>query len=338
MKAIRSLFDKRSTRVVSGPRVTREAVLWGYRLLLDREPEHPDVIAEKLQHPDLPSLRDEFLSSPEFLSKRGASSTVTSLNGFEPARTIECDGTPEDLAQLFAHVEASWNELGEVDPYYSVLTSPQYRGLPSDSAIERFFASGREEAKRFLLALERCGKDLDRHPTCLEFGCGLGRVTQALAPLFETVIAVDISRAHLALAERRALENDVRNVQWHQLKSIADLGGLPQVDVIYSIIVLQHNPPPVIDRIIATFARILKPGGIAYFQVPTYRSDYEFRLADYLRDQVGKHGMEMHTYPQSRIFRHFADNSAVPLSVVDDGYTGHRSGERSSTFIFARSR
>lgn len=319
-------------------RVTAEAIRWAYRLFLDREPENPDVVAGKLRHSDLASLRAEFLGSPEYAFKQPASSNTAALTGFEPVRTIECDGEPAQLAQLFGHVEASWRELGEIDPYYSVLTSPQYKGLPSDSVIEKFFESGRAEVKRFQLALERCGKNLDGRPTCLEFGCGLGRVTQALAPLFDSVTAVDISSAHLALAEQHARENGIRGVDWRHLESISALEDLPQVDVVYSIIVLQHNPPPVIDRIVATFARRLKPGGIAYFQVPTYRSDYEFRLADYLRDQIGVRSMEMHAFPQSRIFRHFAENSATALSVVEDGYTGCRPGERSNTFIFERAR
>lgn len=318
--------------------VTSEAVRWGYRLFLAREPESSDAVAAKLHHADLASLRAEFLGSPEFQAKQPALPAAHDLQGFEPARVIECDGTSDQLARLFEHVDASWHQLGKEDPYYSVLTHPQYLGLPSEAIIEKFFASGRDESRRFQLALERCGKSLAGRPTCLEFGCGLGRVTQALAPLFETTTAVDISRAHIALAERHARDMGVRGIEWRHLESIAALDDLPQVDVVYSIIVLQHNPPPVIDRIVASFARVLKPGGIAYFQVPTYRSDYEFRLADYLRDQVGHHGMEMHVFPQSRIFWRFADQGAIPLSVVEDGYTGRRPGERSNTFLFERVR
>lgn len=336
---LRSLFGAPVHRPNTKPLpVTEEAVRWAYRLFLGREPENTDAIAGKLHHPDLTSLRTEFLGSPEFSSTQSTSSNDATLTGFEPARVIECEGEPGHLAQLFDHVEASWRELGEVDPYYSVLTSPQYKGLPSSSIIEKFFESGKDEVKRFQLALDRCGKNLEGRPTCLEFGCGLGRVTQALAPLFDRITAVDISAAHLALARQHASENAMQGIEWRHLESISALENLPQVDVVYSIIVLQHNPPPVIDRIVATFARILKPGGIAYFQVPTYRSDYEFRLADYLRDQMGVKSMEMHAFPQSRVFRHFSDNSATALSVVEDGYTGRRPGERSNTFIFERGR
>ena len=64
----------------------------------------------------------------------------------------------------------------------------------------------------------------------------------------DSVTAVDISSAHLALAQQHAIENAVHGIQWRHLESISALEDLPQVDVVYSIIVLQHNPPPVIDR------------------------------------------------------------------------------------------
>ncbi|MEO6688097.1 MAG: class I SAM-dependent methyltransferase [Dokdonella sp.] len=316
--------------------VTEEAVRWAYRLFLDREPENAAAVAEKLRYTDFAAMRHDFFTSPECAAKLPLAARNASLRGDEPPRTIECDGPPEQLARLFAHVNASWQQLGETDPYYSVLTNPKYLGLPSGEIIDTFFRSGHDEVRRFLLTLERNGLAIDQGATCLEYGCGLGRVTQALAPHFSRTLAVDISSAHLALAERHAREAEAGNIEWRHLESVAALDDLPAVDVVYSIIVLQHNPPPVIDRIIAAFARILKPGGLAYFQVPTYRSDYEFRLAEYLRDQVGRNGMEMHAFPQARVFQRFAENNATPVSVVEDGYTGWRPGERSNTFIFKR--
>jgi SAM-dependent methyltransferase len=271
-----------------------------------------------------------FVGSGEFRSRAPATLKLV-LEGEESSRTIETSGDAALLQRLFEHVNRSWHHLGETDPYFSVLTSPQYRGKPSEKDIERFFASGAAEVKRLELALARVGVRLDGKGTCIEYGCGLGRVTRHLAPHFARTIGVDISAAHLNLA--RDLGGD-SGVEWLHVQAIDCLSALPQADFIYSMIVLQHNPPPVIERILTTFARLLKPGGIAFFQVPTYRADYEFRLAEYLHDQVGRKKMEMHAFPQTRIFQIFADARAVPLSVVEDGMTGNRRGERSNTFIF----
>jgi len=316
--------------------VSRDAVVWAYRLFLNREPESEAVVDEHIgKAADLAALRRAFVGSSEFAERCPPALQLT-LQGDEPARVIETSGDPALLARLFEHVNRSWQHLGETDPYWSVLTAPEYRGVPSAESLARFFASGKAEVVRLQKALERSGIQLDGRGTCLEYGCGLGRVTRHLVPHFERTIGVDISAAHLALAKENAEAEGIRGIEWMHLESLEKLGNLPAVDFIYSVIVLQHNPPPVIERIVSTFAKSLRPGGIAHFQVPTYRADYEFRLADYVRHQLGQKGMEMHAFPQRRIFEIFAEAGAVPVQVVEDGATGLRRGERSNTFTFRK--
>jgi SAM-dependent methyltransferase len=321
---------------VSTEKTSREAVNWAYRLLLNREPESEAVIAEHIAaSPEISRLREVFIGSSEFRARAPAALKLV-LGGEEPPRTIETSGAPSLLQSLFDHVNRSWHHLGETDPYWSVLTAPEYRGQPSQQDIARFFASGAGDVKRLQAALARLGIALDGHGTCIEYGCGLGRVTRHLASHFSRMIGVDISAAHLKIARELAGAEGIGGIEWMHLDTINGLSSLPEADFVYSMIVLQHNPPPVIERILLAFARLLKPGGIAYFQVPTYRVDYEFRLADYLRDQVGRKEMEMHAFPQARVFEIFAEAGAVPLSIVEDGATGNRRGERSNTFVFQR--
>jgi SAM-dependent methyltransferase len=322
-------------KVASSGKTTREAVTWAYRLFLGREPENAEVVAEHIaSSPEISVLRDVFIDSGEFRS-RAPTAPKPLLRGDEPPRAIETTGDPALLRRLFEHVNRSWQHLGETDPYWSVLTSPEYRGQPSPEHVARFFATGAAEVERLQVALARSGLRLGGD-TCVEYGCGLGRVTRHLAPHFDRTVGVDISAAHLKLARELADADGVRGTEWRHLETLDRLSELPAADFIYSVIVLQHNPPPVIERILKAFARALKPGGIAYFQVPTYRSDYEFRLAEYVRDQLGRQEMEMHAFPQERVFEVFAESDAIPVSVVEDGATGHRRGERSNTFAFQR--
>jgi SAM-dependent methyltransferase len=319
---------------VNTEKTTREAVTWAYRLLLNREPESEAIVAEHMaSSPNIARLREVFIGSGEFRARAPASLKLL-LGGDEPPRTIETTGDPALLQRLFEHVNSSWQHLGETDPYWSVLTAPQYRGTPSKEDIERFFASGAAEVKRIEDALARVGVALGDKGTCIEYGCGLGRVTRHLAAHFARTIGVDISGAHLNLARELAEVDGIDGMEWMHLDAMDRLSSLPRADFIYSMIVLQHNPPPVIEKILVAFARLLTPGGIAFFQVPTYRADYEFRLAEYVRDQVGRREMEMHAFPQARVFEIFAEAGAVPLSVVEDGATGNRRGERSNTFVF----
>lgn len=322
---------------MSNDRTTQDAVIWAYRLFLGREPESNAVISDHMtSSPELSRLRDVFVGSAEFRAM-APMGIKPMLQGDEPARSIETTGSAELLARLFEHVNRSWQHLGETDPYWSVLTAPEYRGRPTDEHVDLFFASGAAEVDRFQKALVRSGVSLNGQGSCLEYGCGLGRVTRHLSPLFSHMIGVDISEAHLKLARDLAEKDGVHGIDWMHLDTLDRLQDLPEVDFIYSVIVLQHNPPPVIERILTAFARILKPGGVAYFQVPTYRVDYEFRLEEYMNKQLGRHEMEMHVFPQERVFEIFQRAGAVPISVVEDGATGNRRGERSNSFTFRKS-
>ena len=82
------------------------------------------------------------------------------------------------------------------------------------------------------------------------------------------------------------------------VRTVDEMVNLERVDLVYSLIVLQHNPPPVIRLIVRAFLKALNPGGVAYFQVPTYRGGYRFSPGEYLENEAKKHVMmEMHVLP-----------------------------------------
>ena len=112
--------------------------------------------------------------------------------------------------------------------------------------------------------------------TCVEFGCGVGRVTIELARHYARVYAYDISATHLAHARRRADEARITNIVFHKCGD-DPLAGLEPCDLYYSAIVFQHNPPVIISRLIRNALRSLKPSGIALFQVPTYELGYQIQ-------------------------------------------------------------
>ena len=52
-----------------------------------------------------------------------------------------------------------------------------------------------------------------------------------------------------------------------QLRDTLDLDTLPEFDLFFSMIVLQHNPPPLIALMLEKIAARLRPGGVAVFAV-----------------------------------------------------------------------
>jgi SAM-dependent methyltransferase len=162
------------------------------------------------------------------------------------------------------HVQKTYDELGASDPLWAVLSFPEAKGNRWDPEV--FFARGRDEIERTVAGLARRGVEL-RQGRALDFGCGVGRLTQALAMHFETVDGVDISASMIEGARR--FNQFGERCRYH-VNTVADLALFEsgQYDFIYSNITLQHIPPEASERYIVEFVRLLRPGGIALFQVP----------------------------------------------------------------------
>ena len=99
------------------------------------------------------------------------------------------------------------------------------------------------------------------HPSILIAGCGTGRhvaITAALNPQ-SRILAIDLSRASLAYAARRARESGLRNVEFAQA-DILELGRLEErFDVVECSGVLHHLSDPVAGW--RVLVGLLCPGG-----------------------------------------------------------------------------
>ncbi len=314
--------------------ITPEAVIWGYRLFLDREPENQAVVADKSKRlVNSRELRQELVNSEEFRQKNHGFPTVL-VSGNEPPMYIE--ETATDLQGLFSHIQRVWEHFSETEPYWSVLTQDRFKCHSIQGGKDDFYRSGHNDVVIFFRTLDRNGIDYTSFKTCLEWGCGLGRVTRWLAERFETVFGYDISKSHLQLAENYFTGMDIRNVSLRHISKLQDIENIPKVDVVYSIIVLQHNPPPIIDLIIQRMLKSLNPGGVAFFQVPTYRYGYKFSLQEYLSNEATKCEIEMHVLPQSNIFNIAIKEGCRLVEILEDGWTGLKHGERSNTFVIQK--
>ena len=127
----------------------------------------------------------------------------------------------------------------------------------------------------------RLGAD-PRGGTCVEVGCGPGRMTGVLAERFDRVVAVDVSDGMLerARAAVTAPNVDFRLVAGDRLDSVEDATA----ETLVCYLVLQHLPEPrVVVRYLAEFARVLSPGGSAFVQLPVLRDGIRPRVWRRLR-------------------------------------------------------
>ncbi|MFG1869931.1 class I SAM-dependent methyltransferase [Micromonospora arborensis] len=162
-------------------------------------------------------------------------------------------------------VRRDWTKLGTEDPLWAVLVQPGKRGGRWD--VEEFLATGRTDVEETAGQLRRLGLPT-RWERVLDFGCGAGRLSQALAPHADEVVGVDIAPPMLETA--RQLDQSAGNIRF-VLNDAPDLSQFPDghFDLVYSTLVLQHLPRPAIDGYLAEFLRVLRPGGIAVVGLPT---------------------------------------------------------------------
>ena len=166
-------------------------------------------------------------------------------------------------------VKRVWQHLGRRDPYWGVLSDPAKKG--TRWRTEGFCDTGREEIGALMDHLARY-PELRGRAAALDFGCGPGRLSQALAEHYATVVGVDIAESMVELAERHNRHSGRCRyvVNTREDLSLFEDGTF---DLVYSSITLQHVEPRSATRYIAEFVRILKPGGALVFQLPSERKD-----------------------------------------------------------------
>jgi ubiquinone/menaquinone biosynthesis C-methylase UbiE len=158
--------------------------------------------------------------------------------------------------------ERYWDERARENALFFVDTEVGY----DDPDTEAFWSRGEEVVGRMLRMV-----DLTLRPdeTVLDIGCGVGRLTRALASRAERAYGLDVSSEMLRLA--REHNADLVNVEWlhgdgHGL-GVVDDGS---VDGCFSHVVFQHIPDPAVTlNYVAEMGRVLRPGGWALFQVST---------------------------------------------------------------------
>lgn len=319
----------------SPARLSKESVRWAYRVLLDREPESEAAIDAHVQNSGtLAELRTRMIGSAEYKRKHPAAQTLN-MTGDEPANAIDLHPDPPTMRRLFDHVEATWSRLGDEDPYWSVSSGDQFRKQNISKTVDAFYARGRTVVANFVATINRCGVDTEAIRSVMDFGCGLGRNTMWLAENFDSVVGYDISASHLTIADEQLRNKGRHNICLEELK-LSGLDRLEPVDAVFSVIVLQHNPPPLIAILVDRLLAALKPNGVAYLQVPTYQHGYSFDLDSYLADLDAERGMEMHVLPQREMFNIADRHGCRPLDVLEDSWAGQRLRVRSNTFVLQK--
>ena len=244
-----------------------------------------------------------------------------------------------ELKELQKH----WNQFGKQDPLWAILTYTDKKDNKWNP--EEFFETGKQEIKDVMQYVEKLGL-LQQRGRALDFGCGVGRLTQALANHFGEVVGIDIAPSMIKLANRynqfgarcKYYVNGADN-----LRLFSD----QEFHFIYSNIVLQHMRPDYAKSYIKEFLRVLKPQGVLIFQLPSRKRGTVMHNPSPIMESGGVKGfikrhvpelfwrwyvdlkyampepvMEMYGIERSEVEEFLRNNDAHIVDVVEDGWAG----------------
>ena len=220
-------------------------------------------------------------------------------------------------------MQEHWERMATADPLWAILTDPEKTGRRWDP--EEFFRSGESDVNRTMEEIANLGVHAARG-SALDFGCGVGRLTQSLAKHFDHVDGVDISESMIALANQYNVSERCR----FTVNSAGTLAGFPanSYDFICSIIALQHIPPRYIRNYLQEFLRMLKPNGVLAFQLPSTPADpgvagAAIRLAHHFYGKLLKRPvMYMYGIPRDQVVKYFEDRGGRVAGVLPDQSAG----------------
>jgi SAM-dependent methyltransferase len=166
-------------------------------------------------------------------------------------------------------VQEVWDAQAQADPLWAVLSEPDRLGRRWD--LDAFMATGLEHVSAALRRCEELGGTFPDRDLALDFGSGVGRLSQALGDHFDSVLGLDISPTMISVASR--LNRHGSRVSF-RLNESNRLEGVEtdSVTLIFSHITLQHVPSDLAMSYLGEFLRVVKPGGIIIAQLPSHYS------------------------------------------------------------------
>jgi ubiquinone/menaquinone biosynthesis C-methylase UbiE len=131
---------------------------------------------------------------------------------------------------------------------------------------ERFFEESGRDAAGPIIGL------LGGESIVLDLGCGIGRIAKHVAPHCAELVLADISPTMLEMAAERLAGLTNITVTTADVSSVPDVPD-ETIDLVYSILVLQHLEREDAFLMLRDIRRMLKPGGIAYLTFPNLLYD-----------------------------------------------------------------
>jgi len=220
-----------------------------------------------------------------------------------------------------------WEIIARRDPWFGVLSNPAFRaGAITPEYRRDFYASGEEDIARLLTWFDQ---DIGARPSsgcALDIGCGVGRLTHAMAKVVPWVMGYDVAESMLALAREQAPTNT-------EFSTTLPPGPFAWIN---SYIVFQHIPPPeglrlIEDALSRTAADCFLSLHITFWRdhalpkanpISTARRELA-RAASRKGDSDAAQLIRMHDYSMGEVMRRITDAGFERVITRHTNHNGH---------------
>ncbi len=159
-----------------------------------------------------------------------------------------------------------WKMWGEIDPLFGVASwKNKARNAANPWTDQEIYQLGELDWKDFSRHWEMYGVNRD---SCLEIGCGVGRITMQLASYFNQVHAIDVSEKMIEYAKKHISNSSIA----FYLSNGMDIPLADRSVVsVFSTHVFQHfDSLSVADTYFAEISRIMKKDGTFMLHLPIH--------------------------------------------------------------------
>jgi SAM-dependent methyltransferase len=223
-----------------------------------------------------------------------------------------------------------WELIAKRDPFFGVVSTEAFRiGRMDEQARSQFYLTGEADIQQLM---DWFDADLGARPSggrALDIGCGVGRLTRAIAGHVREAAGYDVSETMVALARETAPANAVFST------------ALPAgpFDWINSYIVFQHIPPKeglaLLERCLSAAA----PGAFVSLHFTGWRDGARpgrnplARLSQWMQHSDSRRDgrpaetlIHMHDYNFSKVFRLLAAHGFERVVFRHTDHVGHHGG------------
>ena len=151
--------------------------------------------------------------------------------------------------------------------YRRICSSPEFDATTDQKRLEQMWEDETERSLGMILK----GVPLCGDWTCLEIGCGIGRLIKPIAEQCRKVIGFDISSKMVEWSKRYLADTTNAEVFLNEGSSLSGIEDA-SIDFVYSHLAFQHiTAQSVLDAYLAEIHRVLKPGG--YCRIQNWREE-----------------------------------------------------------------